>query len=315
MLNGQNERIAGMTEEAESRHPLPGIALLPSAATLGNLLCGFLAIYCCLLSIRAAYFDVAPMGVHRRLTAYFPTDVAIGAFLIVAAMIFDALDGRLARIARRTTEFGAQLDSIADVVSFGVAPAMLFITIMLRVAVPASGASDVSPTLWRLALLGALVYPSCAAIRLARYNAENIKDESGVKKFSGLPSPAAAAAFTALIALHEQFLTEGPVLWGVDWAEALRWAMGPAAIGLGLLMVSRLDFVHVFNVYARRLHPPTHLIWIVVAGVLWWYSPAVLLAVAAYAYLLTGLVRSVLRWRAGRGAAVEAPESRATVRK
>lgn len=271
------------------RRRLIGVALAPSAATLGNLLSGVIAILCCLLSIRAPFISMEPR-VHPHLASVFPSYLAIGAYLIVLAMIFDALDGRLARMTRQTSEFGAQLDSIADIVSFGVAPAMLYITLLMRLAVQPDAEATVLKLEWRVGLLCALVYISCAAIRLARYNAENIKDESAQKKFSGLPTPGAAAGFVALLLLHEDLAYFPPDLFGVNWAELVRWAMAPLAFGIGLLMVSRLNYLHVVNVYANRERPPTHLIGVVVLLGLGWYSPQILLVVVAYLYIISGLV-------------------------
>jgi CDP-diacylglycerol---serine O-phosphatidyltransferase len=289
-------------EADEHRRPLIGIALLPSAATLGNLLCGAFAVLCCLLQVRDAYFDNLPVKVHparlNELYEHIPTWISVGCYLIIAAMIFDGLDGRLARMARRTSEFGAQLDSIADVVSFGVAPAMLLLTRMMVLAVPERGLPEVSRLEWRVALMGAVVYLSCAAIRLARYNAENVKDEAGQRRFSGLPTPGAAAGLIALIAVHEEFFHEGVNFWGVDWSQVLRWGMGPAAFALGLLMVGRLPFMHVVNVYVHREHPLAHLVvFIVILVGVAWYWPHLLLLAIAYTYILGSLVYMLLRLR------------------
>lgn len=285
-------------DAGEQRRPLIGIAMLPSAATLGNLLCGFVAVMCCVLSTRAAYSEILATGVHKRIAMLLPTDVAIGCYLIVAAMFFDVLDGRLARIARRTTEFGAQLDSIADVVSFGVAPIMLYLTLLMQLATPASGEPTVFPIQWRLALTAGMIFISCAAIRLARYNAENIQSESGTQKFSGLPTPAAAAVVIGLLALHEHLVLEGSVALGVDWPSVIRWALIPTAVGLGLLMVSRMDYVHVFNVYVRRDRPPAHLILVVAAlAIGWMFSLSGLMTLLAMAYVLSGIVLNLKRSR------------------
>jgi CDP-diacylglycerol--serine O-phosphatidyltransferase len=285
------------------RRRLIGISLLPAAATLGNLLCGFLAIFCCLLSMRAAYteiFPVQPRVFHPRLEQLFPTHITAGAYLIVLAMIFDALDGRLARMTRRTSEFGAQLDSLSDIVSFGIAPAALFVTLLLRPAVGALAEEpDASRLQFRVGMAAALIYVSCAAIRLARYNAENTTSENVQRAFSGLPSPGAAAAVVAMLALHEHLRRTGLEGWGVDWANVSRWLIALTATGVGLLMVSRLDYVHVFNIYVRRKQPPTHLVWLIVILGLGWYSFELLLVAIAFAYVLSGLVLSVVqRWRA-----------------
>lgn len=276
-----------------------GISLLPASMTLGNLLCGFLAIFACLLAVRAEYalaYHVQPRVFFPRLEHLFPTHVAAGAYLIVLAMVFDALDGRLARITRRTSEFGAQLDSISDIVSFGVAPVVLFVTMLVRpFAVDAPEVPDVSPLQFRVGMACALVYVVCAAIRLARYNAENVESEAAQHAFSGLPSPGAAAAVVALLALHEHLRQTGFAGWGVDWANVLRWLIALTAFGVGLLMVSRLDYLHVFNVYVRRKRPPTHLVWLIVILVLGWYSFELLLVVLAFGYVFSGLVLNLVR--------------------
>lgn len=281
----------------QPKRPLLSVALLPSAATLGNLICGTLAILCCLLAIRSAYFEASPQTTNRHLLAWFPTYIAVGAYLVVLAMVFDALDGRLARIARHTTEFGAQLDSIADIVSFGAAPVLLFLTLLLPLAVPAEGETVVHKLEWRVGLLGALVYVSCAAIRLARYNAENVEEEAAQPNFRGLPVPGAAAGLVALLVLHEDLVFEQAALFGIDWASAVRCSMGVVAFLLGMLMVSRLDYVHVVNRYVRRERPLYHLVWLVVLVGIGLFSPQILLVVIATAYVLSGIVLRLTRGR------------------
>ena len=292
-------RLDDVLEAPPPRRRLPGMMLLPSAATLGNLICGVIAVLCCLLAMRDAYHPTT-VRVHPHLIAWFPTWVAVGAYLVVLAMIFDALDGRLARITRRTTEFGAQLDSLADVVSFGVAPALLYLMILLPRAVPPDGAPLVGRIEWRLGLLAALVFVSCAAIRLARYNAENIKGEEAQQRFAGLPAPGAAAGLVALIVLHEDLVFTHSYWLGLDWAWLVRWSMGPVALLLGLLMISRIEYPHVFNVYLHREYPPTLLVVLVVVGAIAWFSPQVLLVVLAAAYVLSGPLRRWWRWRTAR---------------
>lgn len=280
------------------RRRLIGIHLLPAAATLGNLLCGFAAIFCCLLSMRAEYaefFAVQPRVFHPRLEQLFPTHIAAGAYLIVLAMLFDALDGRLARITRRSSEFGAQLDSIADVVSFGVAPAALVVTLLLRpVTGDAAEQPDASQLQFRLGMISALVYVSCAAIRLARYNAENVKSAEAQQAFSGLPSPGAAAAVVALLALHEVLRQSAPSLWGINWAGVSRWVIMATMFCVGLLMLSRLDYVHMVNVYVRRKRPPSHLVGLVLVLGVGWFSFEGLLVTLSLAYVLSGPVRVLL---------------------
>lgn len=246
---------------------LRAIALLPAAATVGNLLCGVVGLLCALQSLHGA----APPG---ALADWLPSWTAAGAYLIVLALVFDALDGRLARLTRRTSEFGAQLDSLADVVSFGVAPMILFLALLMS--------RGVAVVEWRLALTGALVFVSCAAIRLARYNAENTRSDLAQRRFSGLPAPGAAAVFASLLLLHEDFRRleslAGP-------ATVLRLALGPSALALSALMVSRLEHAHLFNTYVRRDQPLHHLVWLVAVLVLLWFWPALVLAAASLLYL------------------------------
>ncbi|TWT40581.1 CDP-alcohol phosphatidyltransferase [Phycisphaerae bacterium RAS1] len=294
------------TGPAEERRPLRAVALLPSAATLGNLLCGFFAIVLCLLSIRAGFYEVPRRAIHPQLQEFFPSYLAVAAYLIVAAMVFDALDGRLARLARRTSEFGAQLDSIADIVSFGVAPALLHLTLFLRLAVRPDGPPEIMKVQWHMALVAIMVYVSCAAIRLARYNTENIEDEAAQRRFSGLPTPGGAAALCAAMLLHEDLAFMKSALFGIDWASVLRWGIPPLVFAVGLLMVSRVNYVHVFNEYVRREHPPIHLVWLLVAIGICFYWPQGFLALLATAYLLSGLV---LHFRASASPAPDADDT------
>ncbi len=149
---------------------------LPSLATLGNAVCGFAAMYVAALDKNTADHWTEWFYSHRFMAA---------AYLIFIAMLFDAIDGRLARFTRHTTDFGGQLDSLADVVSFGCAPA--FIMLQLLHDVPISSAAVVGRLIWSI---GA-IYMSCAAIRLARFNVSNEHGEQHHYSFLGLPSPGA----------------------------------------------------------------------------------------------------------------------------
>ncbi len=279
-------------EHGETERTRPGrllIAVLPSVATLGNLLCGLLACLCCLLAVRATLGEPLATIRHPILAEFFPTWISVGGYLLVLAMVCDVLDGRLARLTRRTSEFGAQLDSLADIVSFGAAPMLLFLTLLLTER-DAAGAAAVGKVEWRLGLGAALVFMSCAGIRLARYNAENTRSESAVQLFHGLPTPGAAGAIIAALLLQADLVRENVQVWGVDWAAVARLSIGPAAFILALLMVSRLDYAHVFNLYVRRDRPPTDLVWFaIMLGVLW-YWPAVALVLFALTYIASGLV-------------------------
>jgi CDP-diacylglycerol--serine O-phosphatidyltransferase len=263
------------------RRRLAAVNLLPTIATLGNLLCGTAALLCGFFAIRAPYYVPAvPPHVPGWLAELCPTYVAGACYLIVLALVCDALDGRLARMTRRTSEFGAQLDSLSDVVSFGVAPALLMLTVVLN----ADQLWYTSRFGWRLVVLAALTFVTCAALRLARYNVENTRADVGHRLFSGLPTPGGAAVLIGLLLIHED-----PEMSG--WTKVpLEWVLPPVALALGFLMVSRLDYLHVLNVYTRRRRPLWHLVGLLVIVAVGWRSPPVLIAGLACAYVISGLV-------------------------
>src|SRR5213594_1970932 len=138
-----------------------GIVLLPSLLTTGNLFCGFFAL---LLTVEGRYADAA--------------------LAIFVAMIMDLLDGRVARLMKATSQFGVEFDSLADVVSFCVAPAFLLYSFAL------SG-------LGRPAWFGACLFVICGALRLARFNIHTGSTDR--RFFVGLPTPAAAGLVVSAV--------------------------------------------------------------------------------------------------------------------
>lgn len=232
---------------------LKTIGVLPSLATLGNLSCGLGAIYLCLLHSQAFALKISePQIGGPRITSLLPSFAAAAGFLLILAMCFDGIDGRLARLARKTTEFGAQLDSLADVVSFGVAPAFM----VLCIAQPATfvGMSDISfPVIiyWRAEWVMAAIYVCCAALRLARFNVENEEDESAHMEFRGLPTPGAAGAVIGLVICQQGLRSEfGEVVYHI-----LGRAMPVYVLLLGLLMVSPFRYPHMVNAVLRSRRP------------------------------------------------------------
>lgn len=196
------------------------VYFLPSMATLGNAVCGFGAIY---------------------IAATASADFSLAAYLVFAAMIFDALDGRLARFARHTTDFGGQLDSLADIISFGAAPAMVALR-LLKMQGP-NFDSRIAQLIWAI---GAL-YLSCAAIRLARFNVSNQHGEQHHFSFLGLPSPGAAGAVAALILMQQQLARDNLVLLSQISLGFLPFVL----LGCGLLMISQIRYPHLVNRYLR----------------------------------------------------------------
>ncbi|MBE3068831.1 MAG: CDP-diacylglycerol--serine O-phosphatidyltransferase [Planctomycetes bacterium] len=266
---------------------IPRVAILPSLCTLGNALCGFAAI------TMVARALIVTDEFHK----IGPSDVRWAGYFVILAMVFDALDGRIARFARATTDFGGQLDSVADVVSFGVAPAFL----MNRVVV--ESLRDVTPEgltgLLRLVWVCAAVYLGCALIRLARFNVENVHEEEAHMSFKGLPSPAAAGALVSLVIVLGSLLDADPDSLP---ARILLLALPVVTAVLGLLMVSKVRYSHMLNQFLRGRKPVSHLVLLFVGIIVMVALKEVALVVGFGGYALSGPVAWVWR-RARRGRA------------
>jgi len=301
-MNRMNKPVKLIPDPSKSHRPrgerrLKAVAVLPSLATLGNLLCGFGAIYMCVLSADWRGADLArPTLNNPRFEAWFPTYLAIGAYLILLSMVLDALDGRLARLARKTSDFGAQLDSLSDVVSFGVAPALLVMCIIR----PIFGGSEVeglARVLWRVQWVALAVYPCCAAVRLARFNVENVADESAHRSFKGLPSPGAAAAVVSIVILHEEYIRDAMP----QYSRLVSHLSVPLVFICGLLMVSRFKYPHFVNTFLRGRRPLSHIIAILaVVLAMAMIDPRLTFALLACGYALWGPVLGLVRRASGR---------------
>jgi len=190
---------------------------VPNALTLCNSVCGFGAI----LYTLQAYSS--PKGV---------TDVfAISAWIILFAMVFDALDGFAARIFNAASMKGIQMDSLADMVTFGVAPATL-------VAIMAHHLKPMSDTQYLLVCGLAAVYLGGAALRLATYNVHAMLEKKSSDKFTGLPTPGAASAICSIVIFCNTDLCPIPI-------NSLSLLLPIYAAVLGLLMVSSFPYIHV----------------------------------------------------------------------
>src|SRR4051794_24610885 len=172
------------------------VYFLPSMATLGNAVCGFAAMY-------VAAFDRENVGTDPVALWLLTHKFLAAAYMIFMAMVFDALDGRLARFTRHTTDFGGQLDSLADAVSFGAAPALIALELFK------SYHPNAIPGFSRLIWAFGALYMACALMRLARFNVSNEHGEQHHFSFLGLPSPGAAGAVAAFI-LMQQDLANDP---------------------------------------------------------------------------------------------------------
>jgi CDP-diacylglycerol---serine O-phosphatidyltransferase len=218
------------------------VYFLPSLATLGNAICGFGAIYVVMM-------DPASVGNDPVAVTLAKYKFLAASYLIFLAMIFDALDGRLARWTRHTTDFGGQLDSLADVISFGAAPAMIVLALLKHELHPETPLF-VSRLIWAI---GA-VYMSCAAIRLARFNTSNEHGEQHHMSFLGLPSPGAAAAVIGLVFIQRE-LSQQSAEYGSTILSTLKTlatvALPMFLLAAGLLMVSNFRYGHLVNRYLR----------------------------------------------------------------
>ncbi|HEW79415.1 MAG TPA: CDP-diacylglycerol--serine O-phosphatidyltransferase [Phycisphaerales bacterium] len=232
------------------------ITVLPSLITILNGACGFAAI---VLAGKGAY--------------------AMAGYMILLAMIADMLDGRVARMSQNTSSFGGQLDSLCDIISFGVAPAFLMLKVLeykLESAGLAGLNSALENFLQRFVWLAAAVYISCAAIRLARFNVENEEDESAHMSFIGLPTPAAAGVVVSLVIFHQEILRELLQTAGGTWlvrlcGNAIIYALPFLILGTAVLMVSRIRYPHIINQYIKGKKPFAHFIWLLLGiGLIVW---------------------------------------------
>lgn len=219
------------------------IAVFPSLLTLGNVACGF-----------GCITYAAKVGPEIDVTEPF----YIAAVLIFAGMLLDALDGPVARLTKQTSQFGAQLDSLADAITFGVAPAFLMLTFS-RVFHPR--------VLWVIATL----YVLCTVLRLARFNVTNDEDSSH-ESFCGLPSPAAAGMVASLM-----FIGPGLVQWTdpgtADSARKvgeflIKAALPVMTLVVACLMVSPIRYPHFFNQLVRGRHSFQYLVKLIFASVI-----------------------------------------------
>src|SRR5687767_4154176 len=193
----------------KSRFARRGIYWLPNLFTIMALCAGFYAI-------------VQAMG------GRYPQ----AAIAIFAALVLDGMDGRIARLTHTQSDFGAELDSLSDMVSFGVAPALVVYHWALQEFAASKTVAMLGPWLsTKLGWIAAFVYCACAALRLARFNTNiEVVDK---RFFQGLPSPAAASLIAGLVWATEQYQ--------IDRAD-VRWLAWGFTLFAGLSMVSNLKF-------------------------------------------------------------------------
>ncbi|NLX13518.1 MAG: CDP-diacylglycerol--serine O-phosphatidyltransferase [Phycisphaerales bacterium] len=285
----------GHRKRWKPRRPLRTISMLPTLLTLGNLMFGVAAIYYCGREMQHLGVDksVAEALILPRIfpPALAPTFLSIAVWMIFGGMIMDTLDGRVARKTGQASNFGVQLDSLADIVSFGVAPAIMAITLIHRELFQWQAAPLGFVPFGKAAVFLAFVYVCCAALRLARFNVETTMDEASHEGFRGLPSPGAAAALITTVFLHEHLEYVGR--W-TRTANTLTTLMPLLTLGLGLLMVSRVRYIHAAHLLLRR-RPFWHVVAILLSFVLLLMFTEQVTFVIAWTFVLSGPVAFVLR--------------------
>jgi CDP-diacylglycerol--serine O-phosphatidyltransferase len=256
--------------ETEPAPPRLKIYFLPNLMTAGNLFCGFVAL--------TKIVEAAPGDYH-------PVKLALG--FIFLACVFDSLDGRLARMGGVESPFGREFDSLADLISFGAAPAFLVHKIVLHpiFAAPPINQPEIG---WFIAS----IYLICGALRLARFNClASMPGVSGGKEFMGFPIPAAAglvASVTFFLMWNEAHETDFLTGWG-------RFVLPILMLFLSIMMVSEVKYPSFkkLDLKARRTFPKM-VIAILLIGCLvifWKYILPIILPIIFTAYLLYGFVR------------------------
>ncbi|MDB5815776.1 MAG: CDP-diacylglycerol--serine O-phosphatidyltransferase [Rhodocyclales bacterium] len=236
-----------------------GIYILPNLFTTAALFAGFYAI----VQAMNGFFEPACVAVF-------------------VAMILDALDGRVARMTNTQSAFGAEYDSLSDMVSFGAAPSLVIYEWAMR-------------DLGKLGWIAAFIYCACAALRLARFNT-NI-DVIDKRFFQGLPSPAAAALVAGLVwVMIDNGIAGSDILFGMR----VSYLACGVTIFAGVSMVSSVFFYSGKGVGRRRISFAVALSLAIVALLMWSYRPASLFGVFS-CYALSGYVMTLVRRLRKRG--------------
>ncbi len=257
------------------------IAVLPTMLTLGNAVCGFGAI-----TLAAKLGPEVTSDKH----------LLVAALLIFLGMLFDMLDGSVARLMKQTSDIGAQLDSLCDAITFGVAPAFLMLQFIRHQHHPESpdlfAAAFPSRFLWTIAAL----YVVCAIMRLARFNVETDDDDTH-EYFSGLPSPAAAGAVAAFPFAMPELLriavsTDSPqvAMWLVPGAKVVMLIVTLLVAGL---MVSRIRYSHVLSQWLHGQQTRRHVIQIVFAAAVIFWNLELALPVIFCSFAFGGPIRAL----------------------
>lgn len=238
-----------------------GIYLLPGFFTVSNLFFGFLSI------VSTMHCLARPDQADG-----FPWSLSLSALFIFIAALLDALDGRVARMANATSQFGVEFDSLADIISFGLAPSLLIYVWGLQ-------------SLGRVGWLTAFIYLVCCAARLARFNIRVDSGSTDPRWFIGLPTPAAAGFIAALV-----YLTPAEV---ADRRVAV--VIMVLAVTISYLMVSNFKYASFKKINWKSRRPYIFVVLVGLVFVAVAAAPQAVLLVLGSAYLVSGPLRYVAR--------------------
>jgi CDP-diacylglycerol---serine O-phosphatidyltransferase len=260
------------------------IAILPTLLTLGNGICGYVAI--------TYASKVMPSEKPADVDHYF----AMAGWFILFSMVFDMLDGYVARLSRTASKFGGELDSLCDAISFGAAPAFL--------ALKLGPGWEPSAFIHQLLAGITALYLACTVLRLARFNVDNNPDASSHKRFRGLPSPGAAGCIASLSICRGEFPAKLAQYVGENnlSLEAARHGIASTieicaplgALVVALLMVSNVSYPHATGRLFRGRRHVGYLVQILLAGFIILMfrqiAPALVFWVYALVFPLRGLL-------------------------
>lgn len=263
------------------------IYLLPNFFTAGNMFCGFMSLCQC---IEAKYSQTLAAANEKYMLAV---------YLIFGACLFDLFDGRMARMFKRESMFGAEFDSIADTVSFGVAPAFLVYFLILD---PSRSADAFQAILTKVGPVVGFIYLLCAGIRLAKFNVltnpliPGNEKKSPASDFMGIPSPV-AAAITASFVLLLTSLNSGAedLATAQSVKEYIPIVLLPTMVLVSILMVTNIPYPTFKHIDWNTKSKAQAFILIVLFVILVWLFHVYAIPAALLAYVVFGLVRALRR--------------------
>ena len=236
-----------------------GIYILPNLITLSSMFAGFYSIIASLNS-----------------------DYGKAAWAIMIASVFDVLDGWVARMTHTATRFGIEIDSLSDVISFGVAPGVLVYTWTLS-------------SFGRVGWLGSFFLVACAALRLARFNVQMGGAEK--KHFTGLPTPAAAIVIATTVVAYDnviEILEHLKLVWLADAVGKDYWVLAMTFVLAGL-MVSNITYHSIKEANLKERRPFGLLVVIAAFLAIVAYHPALVLFVVSVSYVIIGIAESLYK--------------------